>query len=632
MFSLRKVKSPRFVVPDAVFLVPRRIFQCYIRSWFDKLTQLITACSLHASEKKAEISTMRSSPPAVPTQDLPAGLDHLLATAGDAVFRLDRAGKIVFACVGAQLLASQLPELAGLPLYALAADADQAALRNAVLDASAGIEPARVEARLKSGDSDIWYELRISSLPGYDDYLLAVGRDMSLQHQTEARLRHMATHDALTELPNRLLLSDRMRMVIANARRSGQGFAVATVGLDGFKKVNDGLGHPAGDQVLRMAAARLRATLRDSDTLARVGGDEFVAILPGTVTAAQIKLVSGRLLAALQSPFEVDKHTIYLGASVGVAIYPEHAEDEVRLMALADTAMSRAKETGKARCVVYSARQSGPPEHDISLEAAMFNAVREGEFLLYYQPIVDARSRRIEGFETLMRWKHPTLGMVPPVRFIPIAEANGLINLLGAWALRAACVQIRQFEKVARRQLYISVNISPRQFRNDKFLDVLDDALAFSGLRGERLVLEITEGTLMVDPAHAETILGKMAERRARIAIDDFGTGYSSLAYLKRFPISVLKIDRAFIKDLPESSKDAAICNAVLDLAKHLDLSVVAEGVETEDQLRHLAGRGCQYIQGYLTGKPMPANAALAALKEDRYTTLQPSGDSPGKL
>jgi EAL domain-containing protein (putative c-di-GMP-specific phosphodiesterase class I) len=266
---------------------------------------------------------------------------------------------------------------------------------------------------------------------------------------------------------------------------------------------------------------------------------------------------------------------------------------------------------------VYSARQSGPPEHDISLEAAMFQAVREGEFQLYYQPIVDARTRQIQGFEALMRWKHPTLGMVPPVRFIPIAETNGLINLLGAWALKAACMQLRHFEEAAGRPLYVSVNISPRQFRSDKFLDVLDEALAFSGLGGDQLVLEITEGTLMIDPVHAETILSRMTERRARIAIDDFGTGYSSLAYLKRFPISVLKLDRAFIKDLPDSQKDGAICNAVLDLARHLDLSVVAEGVETEEQFRFLDQRGCRYVQGYLTGKPMPPHVAMAALTEN---------------
>ncbi|WP_027867537.1 putative bifunctional diguanylate cyclase/phosphodiesterase [Massilia alkalitolerans] len=550
-------------------------------------------------------------------------LDSLLEAAGDIVLRVTLGGQVRAASRRALTLTGV--ETGGRPLVSLVHDVDQQALKNALAHAAASGDPALVEARFRCNERDIWFELRIALITSGDDApLLVVGRDMSAQHATEERLRHMATHDSLTELPNRVLLSDRIRMVIANARRSGQGFAVATIGLDGFKKVNDGLGHAVGDAVLRMAAGRLRRTLRDSDTLARVGGDEFVAVLPGSSNEAQIKLVTGRLMAALQSPFEIDGHTIYLAGSIGVSVYPEHAEDEVQLVTLADTAMSRAKETGKARAVTYSPRDQGPPEHDISLEAAMFNAVREGEFQLYYQPIVDTRSRTIEGFETLMRWKHPSLGMVPPGRFIPIAETNGLINLLGAWALKAACMQIRQFEEAAGRELYISVNISPRQFRSDKFLTVLDDALALSGTPGSKLVLEITEGTLMVDPVHAESVLVKMAERGARIAIDDFGTGYSSLAYLKRFPISVLKVDRAFVKDLPGAEKDAAICNAVLDLAKHLDLSVVAEGVETEAQLAWLDGLGCQYVQGYLTGKPMPAHVALTALKENLYTELLP--------
>ncbi|MCC2955479.1 EAL domain-containing protein [Massilia sp. IC2-477] len=561
----------------------------------------------------------------------PSGLlDSLLEAAGDIVLRVTLGGQVRAASRRALSLTGV--EIDGRPVVSLVHDVDQPALRNALVSTGANGGANVVEARFRCGERDIWFELRIGLLASGDDApLLIIGRDMSAQHATEERLRHMATHDALTELPNRVLLSDRIRMVIANARRSGQGFAVATIGLDGFKKVNDGLGHAIGDAVLRMAAGRLRRTLRDSDTLARVGGDEFVAVLPGSSNEPQIKLVTGRLMAALQSPFEIDGHTIYLAGSIGVATYPEHAEDEVRLVTLADTAMSRAKETGKARAVTYSPRDQGPPEHDISLEAAMFNAVREGEFQLYYQPIVDARNRTIEGFETLMRWKHPTLGMVPPVRFIPIAETNGLINLLGAWALKAACMQIRQFEEVAGRELYISVNISPRQFRSDKFLTVLDDALALSGTPGSKLVLEITEGTLMVDPVHAESVLAKMAERGARIAIDDFGTGYSSLAYLKRFPISVLKVDRAFVKDLPGAEKDAAICNAVLDLAKHLDLSVVAEGVETEAQLAWLDKLGCHYVQGYLTGKPMPAHVAVAALTENLYTELLPHDLPAGK-
>jgi diguanylate cyclase (GGDEF)-like protein len=567
--------------------------------------------------------------PRLPETAAAHGADSLMEAAGDCAWRIAPGGEIRHASRRTlRLLGLQSPAQ-GMQLAGLVPEADGAALRNAIVEASASdaaAEPVLVRVRLRCLERDVQFdmrpfELRIAAL-GEDDSLLVIGRDMSAQHATEERLRHMATHDALTELPNRLLLSDRIRMVVANARRSGQGFAVATIGLDGFRKVNDALGHAIGDAVLRQAAARLRRAMRDSDTLARVGGDEFVVVLPGTATEAQIKLVTGRLLATLQSPFEAEGHTIYLGASVGVALYPQHAEDDHGLLALADAALGRAKETGKGRALVYSAREPGPPQHDISLEAAMFSAVREGEFLLYYQPIVDARSRRIEGFETLMRWKHPTLGMVPPVRFIAIAETNGLINLLGAWAMKAACAQIQQFEEAAKRELYISVNISPRQFRNDKFLDVLDEALALSGMPGNKLVLEITEGTLMVDPLHAETILAKMAERGARIAIDDFGTGYSSLAYLKRFPISVLKIDRAFVKDLPGAQKEAAICSAVLDMARHLDLSVVAEGVETEEQLGWLSARDCRYVQGYLTGKPMPAHVALAALQDNHYTAL----------
>jgi len=566
-----------------------------------------------------------------PTAHLPPAtlLDGLLESAGDAVFRVASTGVIRAAGTRAQRLHGYAP---GCSLVSLVHDVDQAALRHALDGAATAHEAALVEARFRSGERDIWFELRIAQLTTGDDaQILVIGRDMSSQHATEERLRHMATHDALTELPNRLLLADRIRVVISNARRSGQGFSVVAIGMDGFKKVNDGLGHPLGDAVLQMAATRLRRVLRDSDTLARVGGDEFVAVLPGTFSEAQIKLVTGRLMATLQSPFETGGHTIYLGASIGVTVYPEHAEDEVRLVTLADAALSRAKETGKGRTVLYSPRDQGPPEHDISLEAAMFKAVREGEFLLYYQPIVDARTKVIEGFETLMRWKHPTLGMVPPVRFIPIAENNGLINLLGAWALKAACMQIRQFQEVAGRELYISVNISPRQFRSDRFLSELDDALAMSGAEGHQLVLEITEGTLMVDPAHAEAVMEKMVERKVRIAIDDFGTGYSSLAYLKRFPISVLKIDRAFVKDLPGSHKDAAICKVVLDLARHLSLAVVAEGVETEDQLAWLDEQGCHYVQGYLTGKPMPANVAVTALKENLYTALLPADTRTGK-
>lgn len=256
----------------------------------------------------------------------------------------------------------------------------------------------------------------------------------------------------------------------------------------------------------------------------------------------------------------------------------------------------------------------------------MFEAVRNGEFLLHYQPIVDARTRQIMGFEALMRWVRPDMGQVSPVQFIPMAEENGLINLLGAWVLKAACVQIKRFEEVAGRPLYVSVNVSPRQFRNDQFLDIMDDAIKLSGLRVDQLLLEITEGILMSDPEHAESLLTKIVARGVRIAIDDFGTGYSSLLYLKRFPIAVLKIDRAFIKDLPASVKDVAICNVILSLASNLNLSTVAEGVEDESQMAFLAQQGCTLIQGFHTGRPLLPDAAIAILKAGIGTVaLQPA-------
>jgi diguanylate cyclase (GGDEF)-like protein/PAS domain S-box-containing protein len=540
-----------------------------------------------------------------------------MEAAGDAVFRLDDKGKILFASLRALDAVGVTDQILGWFLSELAPLSDRLIISLAITQAIESGRTGKINVRLNTRKSALWFELQITNYltdKGKTE-LLAVGRDITEQQATEERLRHMATHDALTGLPNRALLSDRMHMAIAQAKRTGRGFSVLALDLDRFKKVNDALGHMVGDTLLKVAGERLRETLRNVDTLARVGGDEFVAVLPGAISEAEILTVARRMIANMQLPFEIQGHTLYVGASIGAATYPEHGDDDVRLLTHADTAMMRAKETGKARCVVYSPQKFNQQEYDVTMEAAMFEAVRNGEFCLHYQPIVDATTRQVRGYEALMRWMRPDQGLVSPVQFIPMAESNGLINLLGAWALKSACMQLKRFQEAAGRPLYVSVNVSPRQFRNDQFLGMMDEALSLAGLEGEQLLLEITEGILMADPGHAEATLNQISARGVRIAIDDFGTGYSSLAYLKRFPISTLKIDRAFIQDLPESVKDAAICNVVLSLASHLDLSTVAEGVENAEQLQFLVRQGCTLIQGFYTGHPMMPETAMALLR-----------------
>jgi diguanylate cyclase (GGDEF)-like protein/PAS domain S-box-containing protein len=544
-------------------------------------------------------------------------LVSLMEAAGDAVFQVGKSGEILYASKRALELIGRSDTLVGMQLSDLLLLSDRLAIAVALNQACESQQPVRLNVRVTARATVLWFELQLMaySTEGGDTELLAVGRDVSSQHATEERLRHMATHDALTGLPNRSLLSDRIRMAIAQARRNGVGFAVLALDLDGFKKVNDALGHPVGDALLRVAGDRLRVALRDADTLARVGGDEFVVVLPGVMHEPEVQLIAKRMISSLQLPFEINGHTLYVGSSIGAAIYPEHGDSEVKLLAHADTAMYRAKETGKARCVIYNPQKFNAPEHDVSMEAAMFEAVRNGEFLLYYQPIVNARTREIVGFEALMRWVRPESGLVSPVQFIPMAESNGLINLLGAWALKAACVQLKRFQEVAGRELYISVNVSPRQFRNDQFIAMVEEAVQLAGIHPAQLLLEITEGILMSDPEHAENVLTQINARKIRVAIDDFGTGYSSLSYLKRFPIDALKIDRAFIKDLPESVKDTAICNVVMSLARHLKLATVAEGVENERQLQFLSEQGCSLVQGFHTGRPLPPDEATKLLQ-----------------
>ena len=365
----------------------------------------------------------------------------LMEVAGEIAFQVNPEGEILHASQrAAHVCGSDVP-LVGSSLFELASLSDRHAMVAAFMQAAQSKEITRVNVRLAARTA--WFELEMVASGSPVSAVMVTGRDISFRHEIEQRLRHIAVHDELTGLPNRALLTDRLHMAIAHAKRGKTGFTVVELDLDGFKKVNDALGHAIGDKLLQVAADRLRTLLRDGDTLARIGGDEFAAILPGLATDPEVQTIALRMISSMQQPFEIDGHALYLSTSVGAAIYPRHGDTDVKLLAHADAALYRAKETGKARCVIYNQIAFDQIEHDVSMEAAMFDAVRNGDFSLHYQPIVDAGTQQILGFEALMRWMRRDVGMVSPAQFIPMAEDNGLINLLGAWALKVACVQLK---------------------------------------------------------------------------------------------------------------------------------------------------------------------------------------------
>lgn len=463
---------------------------------------------------------------------------------------------------------------------------------------------------LRKGTLPIWVDCHMVRLPEISQPAFAlIAFDVSHWREDESKISYLATHDPLTDLPNRLLFNDRITVAIATVQRHHQpGFALQLLDLDGFKKVNDSLGHVGGDELIKAVAGRLKTLVRESDTVARIGGDEFAFILAGISREREAEIVAKKILTAMHRPFSIEGKNVYLSASIGTAIHPEDGKEPVSLFKHAEMAMYSAKEQGGNCWRLYDSRANAA-NGDVSMESAMHEGIRNGEFLLHYQPIFCAATGRLKGAEALMRWENPERGTTSPALFIPLAESSGLIELLGRWVLRMACHQARQWQESMFKDFYVSVNVSPRQFRQDGLLDSIKGALEESGLPPASLMLEITEGILMHEPERSGAILNELRACGVRIAIDDFGTGYSSLAYLKKFPLSVLKIDKSFVDELPHCEEDVAIISAVLSLARGLGLSVVAEGVESEEQLDFLATRGCDLIQGYLKGRPVSSTA-----------------------
>ena len=441
----------------------------------------------------------------------------------------------------------------------------------------------------------------------------------------EERVRHLANHDALTALPNRAMFNEVLNISIKNAQRYHRNFAVLFIDLDRFKIINDTLGHDAGDKLLQEMAARLTQVLRDSDVVARLGGDEFVVLLQEINEAKQVEAVTRKILSALIKPVTIQGQECRVTASIGICMYPADALDDLSLMKNADIAMYRAKEEGKNTFKFYSEALNTHSLERMSLETSMRRALERNEFVLHYQAKLDLHTGRITGVEALLRWQHPELGLVAPGRFIPLAEETGLIVPIGRWVLQTACSQNMAWQREGLPPLLMAVNLSARQLADDQLLDDIGAALRSSGMKPELLEIELTESMVMQDAERAGKVLAAIKKLGARIAIDDFGVGYSSLTHLKRFPIDTLKVDRSFIRDLPQDPEDRAITEAIIAMGRSLHLTVVAEGVETLEQQTFLREHDCDQTQGFFFSKPVP-DAQFAELLRQRIEKSADSG------
>jgi len=434
--------------------------------------------------------------------------------------------------------------------------------------------------------------------------------------RTLGAVDYQALHDLLTGLPNRILFNERLLISLANARSNREKLAVMFLDLDRFKKINDTLGHEVGDRLLKAVALRLTDCIRDTDILARWGGDEFTLLLPKISSAECSAETAQRILDALKPPFLLGNDYLHITSSIGIALYPDDGEDAETLIKNADAALYSAKAKGRNNYQFYTRNINAEASELLFLENRLHHAWERGEFLVYYQPKVNINTGKITGMEALVRWQSPELGFVSPVKFIPIAEENGLIVPIGEWVLRTACRQNKAWLDAGLPPMRIAVNISARQLQQPDLVEMVAQVLAETKLESGFLELEITETTAMQNVDFTREILKKLNTMGVRIAIDDFGTGYSSLNYLKKFPIQTIKIDRSFVRDMTVDLYDVAIAKAVIALGQSLNMSVVAEGVETLEQLECLRQLGCEEMQGYLFSEPLPDKDAIAFLRK----------------
>jgi diguanylate cyclase (GGDEF)-like protein/PAS domain S-box-containing protein len=438
--------------------------------------------------------------------------------------------------------------------------------------------------------------------------MVCVVRDVTERTYAEEQIKHLAYHDALTGLPNRLLFKDRLTVALSHAQRDQGRLAVLFLDLDRFKVINDSLGHNVGDQLLQAVAARVASCVRESDTVARLGGDEFTLLLPTLARSEDAAVVAGKILEAVRYPFHIEGREFFISTSIGISLFPEDGTDAVTLIKNADTAMYQAKEEGRDNYQLFNAFVNARALQRIALEHGLRRALANEELELHYQPIFDFRSDRITGMEALVRWRHPEMGSIPPTVFIPIAEATGVMVPIGTWVLRTACRQAKTWHDLGFTHLSLAVNLSVTQLQQSDLVTRVREVLEETGLPARMLELEITEGTAMQSPETSIRTLYDLKKLGVRISLDDFGTGHSSLSYLKRFPIDTLKIDQSFVRDITSDPDTAAIVTAIIAMAHSLRLKVIAEGVEYPEQANFLKRYACDQMQGYLIKRPVPAS------------------------
>lgn len=468
-------------------------------------------------------------------------------------------------------------------------------------------------------------KIAIQNAEGQAEYLLGVSEDIAERKRAEAQIARLAHYDPLTDLPNRVLFQKSLTDALSRRARKGDQLAVHFIDLDRFKTVNDTLGHPLGDALLREAAERLRRCVREGDTVARLGGDEFAVVQTGLSDMDGATRLAARIVAAMAAPFDLAGHQVVIGASVGVSAAPSDGEDVDELLKKADMALYRAKGDGRGAFHFFERAMDEQLQARRALELDLRRALQDGEFELFYQPLYHLGDERVTGCEALLRWNHPERGMVSPADFIPLAEEIGLIVPLGDWVLRNACAEAARWPDHVR----LAVNLSPAQFRDRSLVATVVSALAASGLPAHRLELEITESVLLQDNAANMTMLHDLKALGVRISMDDFGTGYSSLSYLRSFPFDKIKIDQTFVRDILHDSDALAIIKAVLDLGASMGVVTTTEGVETQAQLDALRGQGCAEIQGYFISRPAPAADIAKMLGVETFSHGEKEGAAP---